>query len=104
MKRAKEYAAQYRDEPTDEVLAKIAVSFLVEIAELAEMRHLGKRPGHRAMVAILDEQDRKWRAFAENFPDIVRPNGFELLCKDKIPEAYVLWRGPLAELASGLTQ
>lgn len=98
MKRAKEYAKQYRDEPTDKVLAKIAVAFLAEIAELAETR-LGRHPSHGAVTAIFDEQDRKWRAFAENFPGIIRPDGFELLLKKREPEAYLLWQGPLAELA-----
>lgn len=103
MKRAKEYAKQYQDEPTDETLAKIAVAFLAEVAELAEMRHLGKRASHAAMTAIFDEQDRKWRTFAENFAH-VRPDGFELVLKDKAPEAYVLWRGLLVKLASELTK
>lgn len=99
MKCAKEYAKQYEDKPTDETLAKIAVAFLVEVAELAEMRHLGKQPSNSAALAIFDKQDRKWRTFAENFPSIIRPNGFELLVKDKLPSFYIVWRGPLAKAA-----
>jgi len=98
MKRAKEYAAQYRNEPTDKTLAKIAVAFLAEVAELAKMRHLKKTCGHDALIAILNEQDRKWRTFAESFAH-VRPNGFELIFKEKAPETYALWRGPSAKEA-----
>lgn len=96
MKRAKEYAKRYRDEPTDETMVEIAVAFLAEVAELAKTR-LGKHPSYGAVRATFDEQDRKWRTFAENFPGIIRPDGFELLLKKREPEAYILWRGLLVE-------
>ena len=99
MKRAKEYAAQYRNEPTDKTLAKIATAFFSEVADLMETRCPEKRPSHGAVTAILDEQDRKWRAFAEYFPGIIRPDGFELLLKKNNPDGYALWRGPLAKTA-----
>lgn len=101
MKKAKEYAAEYRANPTDKVLAKIAVQFLREIPELIKARRVSTPAGH---IAILEEQDRKWKAFARHFENIIRPDGFEMLFKDKFPEAHALWRGPLRNLTNGLAR
>ena len=92
MKKAKDYAAEYLAEPTDKVLGEIAVQFLEEIPELIKARKVSTSSGH---LAILEEQDRKWRAFARRLEGIIKPDGFEMLFKAKCPEAYVLWRGPL---------
>lgn len=93
MKKAKEYAAELRASPTDKTLAEIASQFFGEVLELKNTRSASSSS---AYIAILDEQDRKWQAFARHFEGIIKPNGFEMLVKDKSPELYVLWRGPLA--------
>ena len=65
-------------------------SFLKEIDEIAKMRH-AKR--NEAYLSILDEQERKWKAFARQFEDI-REDGFENAVEDLFPEVYEVWRGP----------
>ena len=95
MKKAEEYAGEYNANPTNETLLVIAQSFVREVSELAKTR--GAK-SHSARAAILDEQDRKWKAFARRTVGI-NPDGFVELIKDQFQEMYVLWRGPLSQAA-----
>lgn len=91
MKKAKEFAAEFKADPSNETLGRIAMDFIFEIEELQKKRHA---QGASAFVAIFNEQDRKWKTFAKLVKGI-RPDGFERLVKEKLPSAHVLWRGPL---------
>jgi hypothetical protein len=91
MKKAKDYAADFKANPTDKNLVSIAQEFVQEINELAETRHVNS---NEAMFSIFDEQDRKWRAFARLVgSNIIRPDGFEELMKRHFPEVHLFWRG-----------
>ena len=87
MKKAKEYAADFNAGPTVENLQIIASAFFAEIAELAEQRGTGSD----AMLGILNEQERKWKAFARRTD--VSEDGFNLLFKKLHFDAWVLWKG-----------
>lgn len=88
MKKAKAYAAEFEADPSTETLRGIAKAFLKEIGELRDAR---RAETNAAMLAILDEQDRKWRAFARRAED-VKPNGFAELVKLAEPELHATWR------------
>ena len=102
MKRAKEYAAEFEADPTMETMRGIAHAFMVEGKEIIAMRNA---ESNSAVLSILDEQDRKWQAFARRVEG-VRPDGFERLVKKVFPAVHVVWRGahapkiakPLVEL------
>jgi len=88
MKKAKDYARQFEQNPSTETLREIAESFMQEINEIAQMRHA---KGNDAYFAILDEQDRKWRAFARCI-DGIKEDGFERLVEKVHPEVHAVWR------------
>jgi len=87
MKKAKEFAAEFKANPNNETLGKIAMAFLFEVKEIGEVRH-AQREG--ALIAIFKEQDQKWRAFAKLSKGI-RPDGFQILVKEKLPFIYERW-------------
>lgn len=97
MKKAKEYAAEFEADPTRETLRGIAHAFMVEVKEIIATRNARS---NSALLSILDEQDRKWRAFARRIEG-VRPDGFERLVKEVFPEVHVVWRGPHAPEVAG---
>ena len=88
MKKAKDYAVEYRANPTEENLRNIVSAFIEEINELRDIRKAGD---NAAVLSILDEQDRKWRAFARRI-DGVRPDGFAEVVKLVHPGVYAVWR------------
>ena len=88
MKKAKEYAKQFQDDPSSETLESILTDFFYEIEELKRVRHARTSA---ALFAILDEQDRKWRAFARRVEGI-KEDGFECVVKELVPQVYASWR------------
>lgn len=90
MKKAKRYAKDFDAHPTVDNLWVICQAFFAEIAELSKQRGTSSS----AIMGILDEQDRKWKAFARRTEnETVRGNGFEYLFKRVRPDGWVLWRG-----------
>ena len=93
MKKAKEYAAEFKANPTDEHLVTIVRAFMLEVKEIAEMRHARS---NESFISIFDEQDRKWKAFARAVGgNIIRLEGFEQSVKAYFPTIHAFWRGPL---------
>lgn len=86
--KAKEYAKQYQDNPTTEMLSEILVSFFREAAELAEVRHV---QSDHASAAILTEQKNKWAAFCRLCPD-VPAELFESFIEHDSPAMYKAWK------------
>lgn len=86
--KAKEFAKMWNDNPSLETAAEIGTIFLRECAELAEIRHI---KSNAAMFSILDEQNKKWKAFA-NRVDGIRADGFELILQDEMPALYIAWK------------
>ncbi len=86
MKKAKEYAEQYKANPTIQTLAEIVKEMVLEIREIYEMRH-GKSDG--ALKAIFNEQEEKWRAFVRLVDDPnIAQDGFRNFCQKYFPEVY----------------
>jgi hypothetical protein len=87
--KAKEYAAQYKANPTNEELARIAVAMFVESKTLIEQRHISTYSG---LFAILDEIDNKWRCFVRLTDDLsLKSDGFKDLLKFEMSFAYYPW-------------
>ena len=92
--KAKEYAKQFNDSPTIETLCGICRDFLIETANIAKQRNIKES---FSMIAVLDEQNRKWKSFAKMlvFKDIhgevVKPDGYKLLIQKRSPELYDFW-------------
>ncbi|MDI6808284.1 MAG: hypothetical protein QME66_04785 [Candidatus Eisenbacteria bacterium] len=72
--KAKEYAEEYKKDPSPDRLKKILGEFLVEVKTIAQQRQV-KRTG--AFVSVLNEVSDKYRAFAVSAGDGIRPDGFE---------------------------
>ena len=93
MKKAKEYATELEQNPSDQKLAEIARAFILEIREVAELR---KCQQDSAFVAVLNGQREKWRAFyrlvSKTVPELrVRADGFERMIQHELPEIYGAW-------------
>jgi len=86
--KAKEFAKMWEDDPTLETAAKIGTIFLRECAELAKVRNA---KSDAAMIAIFEEQNRKWKAFARRV-DGIREDGFEGILKEETPAVYMAWK------------
>lgn len=87
--KAKEYAARYLADPTDETLGKVAYDMLMEIEQMGRQRGVKLDAG---FFAILNEIDNKWRAFVRlTNVGYLRPDGFEQLIKEKMNFAYAAW-------------
>ena len=99
--KAKEYAAQFEANPTLEEVFAIGKQFILETGEIMETRHA---KSNAAVFSILDEQDRKWRAFARildgmtGIPGGVRPDGFAMLTLLVMPAVYYYWQKARAVL------
>ena len=89
MKKAKDYAKQYQQDPSRDTLESIIKEFWAEVDEIAKTRHARS---NQAYFAILDEQDRKWKAFARRVGD-VKEEGFEYIVEECAPDVYAIWRG-----------
>ena len=85
--RAKVIAAYFNESPTIERLREVAIAFHQEAAALLKSRNV-KTEG--AMLAVLREQDLKWRAFAR-ICDEVRPTAFQAVTHELVPETRTLW-------------
>ena len=75
--KAKEYFEYYEKRIADgsdsnQVLVGIVRQFIDEVISIANERHVERNDG---FIAIIKEQDQKWRAFARLVPD-VKPSGF----------------------------
>ena len=79
--RAKEYAEEFRDNPSLETMAEIANAFLRETSELTKGRKCQSR---EAIFAVLDEQDRKWQSLARLIPGI-KPEGYLIVLEQVMP-------------------
>lgn len=86
--KAREYAEQYKSNPGTDSLIAIAEAFAVEVKTIGERRHVACDD---AVIAILNEQDRKWKAFARLVG--VRDDGFEGFIRITMPKIYMAWRG-----------
>lgn len=86
MKKARKYAEEYRDNPTNETLEGIARSFHEEIKEVVTTRSVQSLS---SLCAVLKEQDRKWRAFVRLAGDSgIRTDGFKRIIQG---EHYLLY-------------
>jgi len=86
--KAKDYAAQFEANSTLETLTNIGNSFLAECKYISIAR---KCRSNDAVIAVFNEQDRKWKAFARLI-DGIRPDGFQMLVKKTMPEIYSVWK------------
>lgn len=91
VKKAREYAVQYRAAPDNKKLgeaAVILVSFLREAAELIAAR---KANCASAAFAALNEQELKWR----KFNTLIKGDyafAFQLAVRATLPQVYRAWR------------
>jgi len=84
--KAKEYAEKYKANPTPQTLVEIAKEMVFEIEEIYKIRH-GK--SDEALIAVFDEQERKWQAFVQLVDDPnVRRDGFKRFCQKHFPEVF----------------
>lgn len=90
MKKAKEYANEWLLNPTDRALANIMVSFIREMGEIIESRRC--KTTH-ALIAVTNEQNTKWKAFARRCEDQgVREDGFARYIRKDAPEIFWAWQ------------
>jgi hypothetical protein len=83
MKKAKQYSEEYAAAgKTPEKLAEIWIEFFKEANELINIR---KAITDSASLAIFDELDRKWKAFARMNPE-VNPDGFMEALSTQFPD------------------
>ena len=93
--KAKEYAAQFEANPTLEEICAIGKQFILETGDIVKARNARS---NAAVLSVLDEQDRKWRALARildgmiGIPGGVKPDGFAMLVKLVMPVVYDLWQ------------
>jgi len=85
--KAKEYAERYlsaEDKRTE--LVKIAREFILEIRTIAEQRKAKK---DMALVAIVKEQEQKWKAFCKRVNDpAIYEDGFMKLFEAQCPGLF----------------
>lgn len=98
--RAKVIAAYFNESPTIERLREIAIAFHQEAAALMKLRNV-KTEG--SMLAVLREQDLKWKAFARICPD-VKPGAFQAVTHELVPETRALWPNDEMRDAKGETK
>ena len=86
MKKATEYADQYKANPTIQTLTEIIKQMVFEIKEIGEMRHA---KSDESFLSIFNEQQKKWQAFISLVGDSnIRPDGFDRFCQKYLPEVY----------------
>lgn len=88
--KAKDYAKQYQQSPGTEGLWKVLKSIIEEIPELIKQRNAKT---DAALFSLLDEQERKWKAFI-NCVGLVEENyaAFDAVIQEYMPLAYVPWK------------
>jgi hypothetical protein len=86
--KASDYLKQYDDAGrTPEALARVWIGLVNEIKPMSLQRGIKTAAG---AVAIFDEIDGKWRAFARLAGDQINPDGFMNVFKKRMPELYVM--------------
>lgn len=89
MKKISEYVEQFEEaEDKVEITCKIAVAFIIEVKTEIKERH-AKRD--EACFSIFEEQNKRWKAFANKVGSGVKENGFFDLLKHRLPEIHLLW-------------
>ena len=88
--RAKELAARYKNNPTNQEIASIMRDLVLEMKDIADRRGAFS---NSAMSAIFDEQAQKSKAFLRlaGLEDKIKDNAFELYIKTVTPELWSLW-------------
>lgn len=86
--KAKEYAEQFNANPGIDSICEIGAAFVREIAQLAEKRNVITMPG---LLAIVDEQNRKWQAFCRQANSYVNENGFLMILQEAQPALHKLY-------------
>lgn len=90
--KAKEYAAQYKQSPTKEMLSDILLSFWLEIETLKNQRKVKTDAG---LLGILNELNDKWYAFCNLLQKdsiFIHPSGFQVLIKNMAPDILLYWK------------
>jgi len=87
--RARDYAKIYFDAPNDLTLVDIANDMLEEISKLIETRHAKT---NEAGLAILNEINDKWKAFARIVGNGVKKDGLENAIEHLYPNIYKVWK------------
>lgn len=87
--RAKDYAYQFLQDPTDETLARIAADMLLEVPTIVRKRNIKL---DRGFISVIKEQDQKWHCFARQvakngYPE-VREDGFTMLVWSRYPDLF----------------
>jgi hypothetical protein len=88
--KAKEYAEEFKkrvdiDNPNEEDLAKAMYWIMLEMsAEGQAIVESRKCYENSAVIAVLQEQDQKWKAVCRRMPGILSPDGFHKYFSDKI--------------------
>lgn len=86
--KAVEYANQYRANPIQETVGKIALAMLIETQQTAKIRNAVTGA---ALVTILKESIQKWQAFARLTDNVqtgnmvINPDGLKLLIVKEFP-------------------
>jgi hypothetical protein len=84
MKKAAQYASAYNADPTLDTVRRIAFEFLMETKEMTVNRGVKT---DSALLAVFQEQDRKWRKLARlaGGGQALREDGFRLLVVAEFP-------------------
>lgn len=98
MRKAKEYAKIFNDNPTDKILLEITQSFIRETADLIDRRRCTTYPG---ILSIFEEQENKWKAFTRRCDsEFLKEDGYRNIIREVYPEAHVIWE--TAEIAKNI--
>lgn len=88
MRKAKEQAQQYIDNPTLETMQKIAQEYIRDTGELIKARSCTSNAASRA---VIRELDQKWKAFARLAN--VNPDGYKIALRQVLPDVFKAWLG-----------
>lgn len=89
--KAKDYATMINEAKPDDIvetLCKICGMFVAEISTIAKSRNVSS---DSAMVAVLEELNVKWIAFARRTNGLVLEDGFRILLEDNMPVIHQYW-------------
>lgn len=86
--KAKELAARFREDHTEECIRKIVYDLIIETKELARQRGVKT---DSAMKSVIREIDDKWKSFASMFPGELQPGGFKAVLHQVIPSSKELY-------------
>lgn len=93
MKKAKDYAKQYLDNPSEGEIIKILVEIILESNELENQRGTPGRNSNEVSRAILDELHQKWIAVCNRLDNVVQldRNAFPNMLFNHSPILKSLW-------------